>query len=86
MSLYHFYAFNNDKACPYEDLGCMFQHPKEVGKKDAMNDKIIDKEMHETQCHLCMVNLPTRDDLMDHYDLDHPELYTLMTSRSKTSR
>ena len=64
---------------------CSFQHSKEVVAKDTIDDETMDEEIKETQYYLCMVNLPTRDDLMDNYEIDHLEFYTLMTSRSISS-
>ena len=101
-----FHYFNNSKACPYDELCCMFaykvsskcrfsescskplcsfQHSEEVVAKDIIDDETMDEEINETQFYLCMVNLPNRDDLMDHYELDHLQFYTLMTSRSNSS-
>ena len=97
--------FNNQKACPYEDLGCMFlhevsekctfmescsnslcsfQHSNESDPKATIDEETMDEneDIGENQCHLCMLQLKTKDELMEHYRLQHLQFYTWMTSRS----
>ena len=74
---------NNEKSSNVEEMEAM-ANDEEHEKEKEQSEDILD-ELNETQCHLCMVNLPTRDDLIDHYELDHIEFYTLMTSRSTTT-
>ena len=40
---------------------------------------------HHNQCHLCMLQLKTKDELMEHYRLQHLQFYTWMTSRNINS-
>ena len=80
--------FHRDRWCSYYawprctvDRATVQEHEKEEDKSED-----ILEELNETQCHLCKVNLPTRDDLIENYDLAHIKIYTLMTSRSTTTR
>ena len=74
---------NNEKSNNVKEMEAM-ANDEEHEKEKEQSEDILD-ELNETQCHLCMVNLPTRDDLIDHYALDHIEFYTVMTSSSTTS-
>ena len=65
--------FLSKEPCPFADIGCKFSHD------DLENEDIetIEDEysLEENQCHLCRLQLLTKDDLMTHVEVSHEEYF-----------
>ena len=66
--------FNNQKPCPYDDIGCKFRHEQ---TEEAEKEEIIDEDeiIVENQCHLCMKQYASYDNLTEHFKSDHIGFY-----------
>ena len=74
--------FNNNKACPYEELGCMFAHiESDVCKfKSLCSNKLCsykhsipEKELNSFECQQCELVLDTHNMLINHVQKLHVE-------------
>ena len=66
--------FQNKEQCPFSDICCKF-----VQYHDEVDDdsEIIEDEynLNENQCHLCRKQLLSRDEVMDHVEIEHQEYF-----------
>ena len=64
----------NKEPCPFSDIGCKFVHDHDQADDDIEtieDDYILD----ENQCHLCRLQLASRDEVMDHVEAEHKEYF-----------
>ena len=65
--------FLSREICPFSDNGCKFVHDKhEPDETQTIEDEY---SINENQCHLCRLQLTTKDDLMDHVEADHEDYF-----------
>ena len=64
----------NKQLCPFSDIGCKF-----VDDHDQADDDIEtiedDYNLNENQCHLCRLQLSSRNEVMDHVEVEHKEYF-----------
>ena len=90
--------FLNREICPFSDIGCKFVHENEHEdeheqedeheyKQDAEIETIEDEySLNENQCHLCKMQLTTKDDLMDQVEADHKDYFQGMLEYAAANR
>ena len=91
--------FQNNQFCPFEKVGCMFDHsckatePENIEDIEEDGDDEDDEDDHdymprENQCHLCKKQLTTRDELWEHVEQVHVEYFqgVLEVARANTGR
>ena len=65
--------FLNNEPCLFNDIGCKFAHSNH--NHDDMETIDDDYNLNENQCHLCKMQHSSKDDLIDHIEVDHAEYY-----------
>ena len=66
--------FANNQHCSYEQIGCKFSEQSEKDNDDEDLEKVSDDDSYEfveNQCHLCKLQLLSRDDLYNHVETNH---------------
>jgi hypothetical protein len=84
--------FSSNDECPFQKIGCKFKledDPSNDIDRAEMNEEhrneTDDSESElilENQCHLCMKQDTSRDDLTKHYRVIHIQIYNLMINRT----
>jgi len=74
--------FARSEHCPFEEIGCTFSHEhQENYEKEEDLETISDDgdgesyELAENQCHLCKLQLQSRDDLYYHVETQHEDYH-----------
>ena len=73
----------NKEACPYERIGCMFQHGDDQTVNENASEVVnIEKETEkdefapqENQCHLCEIQMNNKDELYHHVEISHEDYF-----------
>ena len=66
--------FSNKRQCPFYEIGCKFIHGDET--EDYIdNIETVEEEIpfNENECHLCALELASRDEMMDHVENSHEQ-------------
>ena len=54
-------------------MGCKFAHDDSDGSDiESVDD---DETLNQNQCHLCRHQFSSRDDIMDHVEVDHTDYF-----------
>ena len=66
--------------CPYEEIGCKFNHEQQEKDEndedlETVSDDDESYEFVENQCHLCKLQLNSRDELYYHVETQHTEYH-----------
>ena len=76
--------FDKTQPCPYEQIGCMFSHETNDPLKDTKEQREAEEmetneneefTADENQCHLCRVQLSSKDDLFYHVAEKHKDYF-----------
>ena len=76
--------FDKTQPCPYEQIGCMFSHETNDPLKDTKEQREAEEmetnenedfTADENQCHLCRVQLSSKDDLFYHVEEKHKDYF-----------
>ena len=74
--------FAKRKHCPYEQIGCKFNHEQQEKDENDEDLEIVSDddngdsyELAENQCHLCKLQLHSRDELYYHVETQHVEYH-----------
>ena len=61
------------QPCPFYQIGCLFSHDDEITEEPEDIETDDDYTLIEIQCHLCKVDLSSRNQLMDHDESIHSD-------------
>ena len=64
--------FLNKELCPFDRLGCMFAHENIESEIVTVEEEIT---LKENQCHMCMLEFSSKDNVMDHIENDHADYF-----------
>ena len=80
----HCKFFLNKEPCPFDMIGCKFAHED----PDGSDIETVEDEdtLNENQCHLCRLQFSSRDDLMDHVEVDHADYFQGMKEYAAANR
>ena len=79
--------FLNKKPCPFNNIGCKFAHDDEVIEEPNENETTEDAyTANKNQCHLCSIQLSSRDELMEHVETNHEEYFQGVMEVAAASR
>ena len=80
--------FLSKEVCPFDDIGCKFAHSdhehddiENIEDDDNDNEQADiestddDYSVGENQCHLCRLQLASKDDLMTHVEFSHEDYF-----------
>ena len=77
--------FLNKEPCPFSDIGCKFVHDHNQDD-DIESIEDDDYNINENQCHLCKLQLSTRDEVMDHVEAEHKDYFQGVLEYAATIR
>ena len=66
--------FLNKELCPFSEIGCKFVHDHD-DQDDEIETIEEDYNLNQNQCHLCRLQLSSRDEVMDHVEVEHKEYF-----------
>ena len=59
----------NKEPCPFDRIGCKFDHDNLEDSEIETSDE--DNTVDQNQCHLCRLQLQSKDYLIDHIEAIH---------------
>ena len=76
--------FLNKEPCPFDLIGCKFVHDNhQESDIETVEDEIT---LKPNQCHLCMLQLSSKDHLWDHVEIGHVDYFQGMMEYTAENR
>ena len=79
--------FDKNQPCPFEKIGCMFSHLLTDQPQEEDLDENEDFSPKENQCHLCKVELSSKNEMFYHVQREHEDYFQgMMEVMSKPNK